>query len=302
MKRRPILTGFIVALVALTLVYLVVKAASRPVHISSSKSVGIFAGKAVGVVQIEGPIYSGKQWLEDLKRFEDSSEVKAVVLRINSGGGAVGTAQELYREINRLKESKPVVASIENIGASAAYYIASAADKIVLSPGTFTGSIGVIYINLNMGDLYEWMRIDPEVLKAGKFKDIGSTFRSMTDDERRLLQGLLDQVHRQFIEDVSKGRGLEFEEVKKVADGRVITGEQAIELGFADEIGNFNDAVNIAAELAGMEGEPRLIYPKRKFEWQMFFESFSDAIINKMLETGSVPLYRYNIDRGELDE
>ncbi|HDH97321.1 MAG TPA: S49 family peptidase [Proteobacteria bacterium] len=191
---------------------------------------------------------------------------------------------------------------MENIGTSAAYYIASAANRIVLNPGTFTGSIGVIYVNFNMADLYRWMKVEPEVLKSGRFKDTGSTFRPMTEDERKLLKGLLEQVHRQFIEDVSKGRGLEVEEVRKIADGRVITGEQAIELGLADGFGNLNDAVKLAAELAGIEGEPRVIYPKRKFEWHMLFEAFSDAVVDRLLKTGSIPLYRYGIGGGEVDE
>ena len=301
MKRRPILSGFVIALIVLAFVYLLVKAANRPVQVHYS-GVGIFSGKAIGVLEIEGAMYSSNKWLENLREFEDNSEVKAIVIRINSPGGAVGTAQELYREINRIKESKPVVASIENIGASAGYYIASAANKIVLNPGTFTGSIGVIYINFNMGDLYRWMKVEPQVLKSGKFKDTGSPFRPMTEEEKRLLSDLLAQVHRQFIEDVAKGRGLSVEDVEKIADGRVLTGEQAVELGLADEFGNFNDAVNLAAKLAGIEGKPRLIYPKRRFEWQMLFEALSNVIVGKIMERSSAPMYGPVFGGGGSDE
>lgn len=295
MKRRPILWGFIISLIVLALVYLVVKGANQANRKAPSSS-AIFRGEAIGVLEIEGLIVTAKKWLESIKEFEENSEVKAIVLRIDSPGGSVGTAQEVYREINRLKLSKPVVASIENIGASAAYYIASASNKIVLNPGTLTGSIGVIYISFDMSRLYRWMKIEPEVIKSGKFKDTGSTFRSMTPEERNLLLNTIAQIHQQFVEDVAKARNLAVEKVNEIADGRLLTGEQAVQLGLADEFGNFNDAIDKAAQLAGIKGKPRIIYPKRKFEWRLLFESLSDAVVNKMFEIGSTPMYRYALD------
>lgn len=295
MKRRPILWGFIISLIVLALVYLVVKGANQATRKAPSSS-AIFRGEAIGVLEIEGLIVTAKKWLESIKEFEENSEVKAIVLRIDSPGGSVGTAQEVYREINRLKLSKPVVASIENIGASAAYYIASASNKIVLNPGTLTGSIGVIYISFDMSRLYRWMKIEPEVIKSGKFKDTGSTFRSMTPEERNLLLNTIAQIHQQFVEDVAKARNLAVEKVNEIADGRLLTGEQAVQLGLADEFGNFNDAIDKAAQLAGIKGKPRIIYPKRKFEWRLLFESLSDAVVNKMFEIGSTPMYRYALD------
>ena len=297
MKRRPILWGFIISLVVLALVYLVVKGASRPSRMTY-KSSAIFGGEAVGVVEIDGAIFTAKQWLEDLKEFEDSSEVKAIVLRINSPGGSVGTAQEIYREVNRLKTKKPVVASIENIGASAAYYIACASNKIVVNPGSLAGSIGVIYINFNLRDLYRWAKVQPEVIKSGKFKDLGSTFRDLTYEEKKLLEDMLAQLHQQFVNDVARGRNLDVAKVNSIADGRALTGEQAVKLGLADEFGNFNDAIKIAAQLGGIKGEPQVIYPKHKLKWEMFFESFSNVVVNKMFELGSVPKYVFGVDGG----
>lgn len=293
--------GFIIALIVLALVYLVVKGANQTARMTRTSS-AIFRGDAVGVLEIEGPIITAKSWLESLRELEENSDVKAIVLRINSPGGSVGTAQEVYREINRLKVQKPVVASIENLGASAAYYIASASNKIVLNPGTLAGSIGVIYISFDMSRLYRWMKIEPEVIKSGKFKDTGSTFRAMTYEEKKFLSDTIAQLHRQFVEDVAKGRGLEVEKVGSIADGRPLTGEQAVQLGLADEFGNFNDAVNAAAQLAGIKGKPRVIYPKRKFEWRLLFESFSDVVVNKMFEIGSAPMYRYGFGGGVQDE
>jgi len=189
-----------------------------------------------------------------------------VVLRINSPGGSIGAVQEIYEEVNRLKEKgKKVVVSMGDVGASGAYYIACAADKIVANPGTITGSIGVLMSLGNMEELFRKIGIKIEVIKRGKHKDIGSLSREMTAEERRLLQGVIDDAYDQFLRVVIEGRNLKKSKAEKLAQGQVFTGRQAKDLGLIDEIGNFQDAVRLAGKLAGIPGEPKVIELPKPF-------------------------------------
>jgi protease-4 len=243
----------------------------------------IASGKKIGVVPIEGTISSSDEVLKQLRKFRKRSSVKAVVLRINSPGGAVAPAQEIYREIEKTKEKKPVVASIETVGASAGYYIASPANRVVCSRGTITGSIGVIMVLAEVQKIMEKMGIKVEVVKAGQFKDIGSAVRPLTEKEREILESFAREIHEQFIKDVEAARKgkIKPDKLREIADGRFFTGERAKEWGLVDTIGNFYDAVTIAAELGGIKAEPELIYPKKKWDGllDLFVESVAKAVV-----------------------
>jgi protease-4 len=239
-------------------------------------------GNNVGIVTIEGTITSSDEILKQLIKFRKKSSVKAIVLRINSPGGTVAPAQEIYREIEKVRKKKPVVSSIETVGASAAYYIASNSDKIVCSAGTITGSIGVIMMLPEIDKIIEKIGISVNIIKAGKFKDIGTGFRPLTGEERNILENFANSIHEQFINDVAAGRKdkIEKEKLRTIADGQFFTGEKAKEIGLVDTIGNFYDAVKIAAELGGIKTEPELVYPKKKWGGliDVFLESSVDAL------------------------
>ena len=215
----------------------------------------------IQVVDIEGELIQSRPILDQLKRYEDSNSVKAVLLNIDSPGGGVAVSQEIYTEIKRLREKndKIVVAYLSSTGASGAYYVSCAANKIVANPGTIVGSIGVIAEWVNYSDLLEWAKLKDIVFKTGEFKDTGSPSRALTDNERKYFQGLIDDMYVQFVEAVSAGRKLDLQEVRSLADGRVFTGRDAKQRKLVDEIGNFQDAVDMTAKLAGISGKPRLI-------------------------------------------
>lgn len=240
-------------------------------------------GDKVGVVEVEGEIMSSDQTLKELRKFSKKSSVKAIVLRINSPGGAVAPAQEIYREVEKIKKKKPIVASMETVAASAAYYIASPTNRIVCSNGTITGSIGVIMLLTDLQKLIEKIGVGVNVIKAGKYKDIGSFARPLTAEERKILETFADEIHEQFIRDVAKGRKgkIDEEKLRSVADGRFFTGQRAKEIGLVDSIGNFYDAVRIAGKLGGISGEVELVYPKKRWDnyLDIFLESASRALV-----------------------
>ncbi|MEN8140350.1 MAG: signal peptide peptidase SppA [Thermodesulfobacteriota bacterium] len=232
---------------------------------ASEKQLFSAGSDGVGVMEIKGIILAAEEPLKTLRRFAENSTVKAVVVRIDSPGGAVGASQEIFSEIRNLSQLKPVVASFGSVAASGGYYAALGAEKIMASPGTLTGSMGVIMKFANLQQVFDKIGYKNEVIKSGEFKDMGSASREITAAERKLLQGLIDTVHSQFVDDIAETRGLPVAEVKKVADGRIFSGSQAKELGLIDELGNFNDAVQLAAEMGGLDPDtmPRLIYPPR---------------------------------------
>ena len=227
------------------------------------------AGNIVGIIRIEGPITGGASTggllgsstgsdhiIQLLNEAREDDRVRAVVLRLNTPGGSAAAAEEIGVEIRRLQEAgKPVVASMGDTAASGGYWIAALTDHIVASPATLTGSIGVIMELTNLEGLYERLGIEVETIKSGEHKDIGSPTRELTEEERALLQGLIDDIFDQFVTVVAEGRGLSRQEVLALADGRVFTGRQALAAGLVDSLGSLNDAVEIAAELAGIEGD-----------------------------------------------
>ncbi len=242
---------------------------------------GIDFSDKVAVVKIEGLITDPTHINRQIKELAERDDVKAVVLRIDSPGGGVGPSQEIYREVRRLRDSKKVVASMGAVAASGGYYIAVAAHKIVANPGTITGSIGVIAEFVNMEELFSKIGLKGYVIKTGRFKDTGSPFRDMDKEERNLIQGVLDDVHDQFIDAVAEGRNMEREEVVRLADGRIFSGRQAKAKGLVDYIGNLSDAIELGAELAGIEGKPHVIYPERETMglWREIVDSAVQGIV-----------------------
>ncbi|MDH4227381.1 MAG: signal peptide peptidase SppA [Deltaproteobacteria bacterium] len=221
-------------------------------------------GDKVAVLEIEGVITDSYAINKKLREYARRDDVKAVVVRVNSPGGAVGASQEIYTEVKRLKEKKKVVISMGNVAASGGYYIAAPADMIVANPGTITGSIGVIANFVNMEKLFGTIGLRTETIKSGEFKDTGSPSRPMTKEERALLQSVINDAHSQFVDAVSEGRKIKKEEAALLANGRVFTGAEAKRLGLVDKLGNLSDAITEAGKLAGISGEPRVLYPERK--------------------------------------
>jgi len=217
-------------------------------------------GEQVGVIEIRGIITDPKPCLAELKKFRNNKNVKAIVLRIDSPGGGVGPSQEIYGEVKKTRGVKKVVASMGSIAASGGYYVASAADHITANPGTITGSIGVIMEFANLEELFKKIGVSAFVLKSGEYKDVGFPFREMTPQEKELLQGFIDNVHHQFVTAVAEARGIPEEEIQAIADGRIMSGEEAQKLGLLDSLGNLEDAIAIAAELGGIKGEPSVLY------------------------------------------
>ncbi|HLG22687.1 MAG TPA: signal peptide peptidase SppA [Candidatus Manganitrophaceae bacterium] len=231
----------------------------------SEKGVGI--GEKIALIRIEGVILDSNDVVEELRRYRKDDSVKAILLRIDSPGGGVVPSQEIYDEVKQIRQEgkKKVVTSMGTVAASGGYYIASASDKIIANPGTLTGSIGVIMEFANVEGLLQKIGVESVVIKSGKNKDLGSPFRKMKEEERVLLQGVIDDVHGQFIEAVAESRSLEVESVRALADGRIFTGRQAKKIGLVDELGSFQDAVQKTAELAGIQGEPRMVEERKRF-------------------------------------
>ena len=233
-------------------------------------------GPRVAVVEIEGIIVDGDQVVRDLREHVDNPAVKAVVVRVNSPGGVVAPTQEIVSAIQRVRKAgKPVVASFGAVAASGGYYVGTAADRIYASPGTLTGSIGVVMQMANVEGLLKKVGVDYVVVKAGAYKDVGNFARPMTPDERRILQALLDDVHGQFIAAVAQGRGLDTDTVRSIADGRIYSGQQALALKLIDTLGGFEDAIEAAGQMAGVPGKPKVILPRKRF-------SFFDLLRNEV--------------------
>ena len=216
----------------------------------------------IGVIHLEGMIISPEEVIENLTDFREDNKIYAVLIRIDSPGGAVGASQEIFQEIQQTAKVKPVVASMGSIAASGGYYAALGADKIIANPGTLTGSIGVIMKFANLEKVFDRVGYKSEVIKSGEHKDIGSMSRAISQEERKILQDLIDNVHEQFVDAVADARKIPTETVKALANGRIFTGKQAKDLGLIDELGNFTVAIELAAKLAGItDKKPSLVYP-----------------------------------------
>ncbi len=252
---------------------------------------GGYFGPRVAIVELEGVILDVDDLIKDLKSYRDNPQVRAVVIRINSPGGVVAPSQELHDALVRLRQGgKPVVASLGSVAASGGYYVAVAADRIYANPGTLTGSIGVIMQMANFEQLMKKVGVDYVVVKAGAFKDVGNPGRPMTPEERRVLQALLDDVHGQFIGAVAEGRKLDRAQVTQFADGRIFSGTQAKALQMIDELGGLEDAVNGAAQLAGIRVPPKVILPKRRIS--IFDLLRSQLGIARVTLTPTLPMFK----------
>jgi protease IV len=236
------------------------------VNLSFDKESGLLGSfKRVGLVELVGDIETSETIVDQLEHMRRDPSVHAVVLRLDSPGGGVAASQEIYDAVQRLrKDDKPVVASMGGVAASGAYYIACGADSIVANPGTLTGSIGVIMSFPNTEELFKKVGVRFEVVKTGKFKDMGSLSRPMTAEERQLLQGVLSNVYDQFVSAISEGRGLERSEILPYADGRIFSGSQALDYGFVDRLGDLDDAIRLAGGLAGISGHPVVVRKERR--------------------------------------
>jgi protease-4 len=261
MSRRPLYTGLLIFLVIGAVVFLGVYLVTFMVE------GGALADEQIALVRIEGVILDSKEIIDEISRFEETPSVKAIVLRIDSPGGAVAPSQEIYHQIKRIRteSQKKVVVSMGTVAASGGYYIASASDRIVANPGTLTGSIGVIMEMANVAGLLEKVGVESVVIKSGEHKDMGSPFRKMGSEEKAILQNVLDDVHDQFIEAVSEGRGIGLDQVRHLADGRIFTGRQAVKLGLVDELGGLDDAIRLTADLVGIKGKPKVVETKKRF-------------------------------------
>ncbi|OGP61731.1 MAG: hypothetical protein A2169_02880 [Deltaproteobacteria bacterium RBG_13_47_9] len=250
-------------------------------------------GDKIAIVEIKGVITQSSGIIEEINQYQEDEGVKAIILRIDSPGGGVGPAQEIHREILKVKSKKKVVTSMGSVAASGGYYIACASDLIIANPGTITGSIGVLMEFTNIEELFKKIGIKGVVLKSGEHKDIGSPFREMTPEEKKIVQDVIDNVHHQFIQAVAEGRKMDRAKVMQVADGRILTGEQAKQIGLVDQIGNLQDAIDIVTKMVGIEGKPNILYPKRRFSlWELLVRETTSAILDTLSEKGFELNYR----------
>lgn len=240
----------------------------------------------IAVVPVKGIITDSKSSVEQIKKYSEDAEIKALVVRIDSPGGGVAASQEIYDSILTARKKKKVVASMGSVAASGGYYIACAADKIVANPGTVTGSIGAIMHFSNVEELVKKVGYRSSVVKSGRYKDIGSPFRDMTDSEKQLIQGVIDDIYDQFLDAVSVNRKISKDELRAIADGRILTGRQALGLRLIDSTGDLEAAVNLASELAGIKGKPEVVYPKEKVFnfWKYVADDLTSAMFQKMKE------------------
>ncbi len=281
MKRKRVLVGLAVmaALLVffLSLFFFIGQYIGRP---------GRFVfGDKIAIVEIKGVITQSSGIIEEINQYQEDEGVKAIILRIDSSGGGVGPAQEIHREIVKAKAKKKVVTSMGSVAASGGYYVACASDLILANPGTITGSIGVLMEFTNIEELFKKIGIKGVILKSGEHKDIGSPFREMTPEDKKVIQAVIDDVHQQFIQAVAEGRKMDRAKVMQIADGRILTGEQAKQLGLVDQIGNLQDAIDRTAKLVGIVGKPNIIYPKRRFSiWELLVRETTSAILDILNE------------------
>ena len=264
-RRHPFLffclVAFTAASAALVIITGLIVGGGAVLKASLATGYGGHSGN-VGVVEISGLISSSKEIIEDINTFRNDADIKAIVLRIDSPGGGVGPSQEIYREVMKTRPIKKVVASLGSVAASGGYYSATACDGIMANPGTITGSIGVIMEYANFKEIIKKIGLTPVVIKSGEYKDMGSPMRDLADTEKRLLQGVVDEIHSQFVKDVATGRNIEEEKVATLADGRIFTGARALDLQLVDRLGNLGDAIEWAGVLAGITGDVVPVYPR----------------------------------------
>src|ERR671924_106842 len=288
--KHPILKGLGILLVFILLVFVGVFFFAYLTG-GDPKVLALFAGEGVGVLRIEGTIDDSRDIVAELKRFKEAPWIKAVVVRIDSPGGAVAPTQEIFEEIQKARQKKPLIASMGGMATSGGYYIASGCEKILANPGTLTGSIGVIMQLTNFEDVMKKIGVKGYNIKSGANKDIGSPFQPLSPEGREILQSLVDNVHSEFVRAVASARGMDETKVRKLADGRVYSGAQARELGLIDQFGTLDDAIEFAAKLVKLEPNPAVYYSHTEEErwWErMFF-----GVFGSRLPTGERNWLRY---------
>ena len=258
MKKRP----FLMASLTVGGIFLFFLLVVLTAGLFRSGSVVVSVGDKIGILEVEGAIVDSRLITEQIEDFRDRSNIKAVVLRVDSPGGGVGPSQEIYSELKQLAAEKPLIVSMGSVAASGGYYLAVAGERIFANPGTITGSIGVIMSFPNYQELMGKIGIQTEVVKSGKFKDIGSSTREFSAADRVLLQEMIDDVHLQFVEAISVGRDMPIERLQPFVDGRIFTGRQAQTAGLIDELGTLSDAIKYAAKVAGIDADSDLVYPE----------------------------------------
>lgn len=241
--------------------------------------------RGVAIVEVSGPICDSREIVRQIKKFTKSPQIKAIVIRIDSPGGAVGPVQEVFSQIKEArKEGKKVVASMGSVAASGGLYIALACERIVANPGTMTGSIGVIMNFPIIEELLRKLGISFETIKSREYKDIGSPFRPMKPDEKDLLKGVVDDVYQEFVAVVAKERNLSLERTREIADGRIFSGKQALEFGLVDTLGSLETAITLASQMAGIKGEPEVIRERRRFSlWRILENLWTRLTTPKLL-------------------
>ena len=253
-------------------------------------------GAKLGLVLVRGTIEDSRNTLEALEEFARDEAIRAIVLRVDSPGGGVGPSQEIFRQLQRTVAVKPVVASMGSVAASGGYYISAPCTKIVANPGTITGSIGVISIIPDLEGLLDKLGVKLQTVKTGELKGTGLPNRPLSEPERQMLQELNQDLFNQFLGDVIQARSLGNDQIQAIKDSRVLTGRRALELGLVDKLGNFNDAVALAAELGQVEGRPQLVEPEagREKFWRRLFQEESLTFLSALwsrVRTGSTPQY-----------
>jgi len=295
-KMNPVLAVLLTAAVLGVIFFTMLYAASLLTgRKTDHRMPSVIAGDKIALVKIEGLIATAEKIVEELNDYADDSSIKAIVIRVDSPGGGVVASQEIYNAVKTAKKSgKKVVVSMGALAASGGYYIAAPADKIIANPGTLTGSIGVIMEFATIEKLLEKIGVKGMVIKAGEYKDIGSPFRDMTDQEKKLLQGVMDDVHAQFIQAVAEGRNMPLAAVQAIADGRIFTGRQAMDLKLVDQLGDLEDSIQMAASLAGVKGRPKVVKREKKIPFFELMKEESSAwiadIVTQMISRNTVSL------------
>lgn len=285
MRKHPLALAFGVCALIVALfggALLLIKPGLRPQ--------ALFGGK-IAVLAVTGLIEQSQTFNEALIRLRRDDSIKAIIIRVDSGGGGAAASQEMFMEVARTVRVKPVVGSMGGVAASGGYYLLAGCSKIVAAPATVTGSIGVIATIPDLHQLLEKLGVKVQILRSGELKGAGIPSRPLSEAERANLQELIDQTYHQFVSDVAKGRHMKYEQVKALANGGVYTGAKAKELGLVDALGNFQDAVVLASRLAGIKGEPTLVWPEKKGGfWSDLLREQARLIFRDLAaETGTLP-------------
>jgi len=287
MKKNPVLIVLLTAAVLGAIFFVVLFLTSSLSSRKTSAALSVIGTERVAMVKIEGILISSEHIVEELNDYADDSSIKAIVIRIDSPGGGVVVSQEIYNAVkNAKKEGKKIIVSMGSVAASGGYYVAAAADKIVANPGTLTGSIGVKMEFANLEKLLEKIGVKGMVVKAGEFKDIGSPYRDMTAQEKKLLQDVIDDVHNQFIKAVAEGRNLPEADVRAIADGRIFTGQQALALKLVDQMGDLADSIRLAGSLAGIKGKPKVVEKRKKIPFLEYLKEESATWVADVIQNG----------------